>query len=232
MGEGVAADATFTSLLGQRLTVPGSAIETMNFGVGGYGLGTSQALLRARGLQFTPDIVVQELGVAMLGETPETTHQLRTSFERTRKSPPTASFFETNSFAVFAIYPSVSLRARIAGLMSPPADTRPTAGDYVEEVLGRFGQLAGERKFLGVVFVPRPILAFDDRTLHERERETIRRDAVANKLVYIDSYDRFSPLDQVEALSLFPSELHPNAEAHRRHADALVEALTPLLAQR
>ena len=68
------------------------------------------------------------------------------------------------------------------------------------------------------VFVPHPIHGFGDRTLDQQQRDYILRLATADGLIYVDSYDRFSASDQVESLSIFPSELHPNAEAHRRHA--------------
>lgn len=232
MGEGVPARSTFTARLGERLTAQGLAVETLNFAVGGYTLGTSQALLRARGVQFRPDVVVQELTLGMFDETAESIVQLRASFERTRRAPPPASVFETNSFAVFAIYPPLSLRARLAGLVAPRGQAREVLGPYVEETLAAFGRLAAAQGFQGVVFLPRPIQALADRTAQQRERDTLRRFAAADGLLYVDSYDRFSASDQVEALSIYPGELHPNAEAHARYAASLADALTPVLAAR
>jgi hypothetical protein len=231
MGEGVPVDSTFTALLGEQLRARRLEVETLDFGVGGYTLGTAQALLRARGLQFHPDVVVQELTVPALGETSQSINDLRASFERTMRDRPPASLFEINSFALFAIYPPLSLRARLTAFASPRAAGRARPDGFVEATLARFGRLAVERHFLGVVFVPHPIHGFGDRTLDHQQRGYILRLATADGLIYVDSYDRFSASDQVESLSIFPSELHPNAEAHRRHAAALADALDPRLRQ-
>jgi hypothetical protein len=176
-------------------------------------------------------VVVQELTVPALGETSQSINDLRASFERTMRDRPPASLFEINSFALFAIYPPLSLRARLTAFASPRAAGRARPDGFVEATLARFGRLAVERHFLGVVFVPHPIHGFADRTLDQQQRDYILRLANADGLIYVDSYDRFSASDQVESLSIFPSELHPNAEAHRRHAAALADALEPRLRQ-
>ena len=228
MGEGVREDRTYTSVLGQHLRDAGLPVETLNFGVGGYTLGAAQALLRARGLAFAPDVVVQELSAATINETAVTNADLQSGFDETMRTPPAASFFEANSFVVFGIYPPRSLRARLASLTSPARRPSPGPDGFVERQLEQFGQLASARQFTGVVFVPHPINGFGDPQLNARERAWIR--GVANRvgLQYVDSYDQFTAADTVEALSIFPAELHPNAEANQRHARALIEALTPV----
>lgn len=233
MGEGVAAEQTFTADLGRLLSGAGYPAETVNFGIGGYTLGTAQGLLTARGLQFHPDVVVQELTVATLRENKHSMDELWEAFQQARSAPPRASFFEENSFATFAIYPPLLLRVKLDGLRTRRPATPPRAvtlpDQYVADTVASFGKRATANGFLGVLFVPRPIDALGNRQLHEREREIIRRLAVANKLVYVDSYDRFSAADEVEALSIFPAELHPNGVAHRRYAAALFDALAPIV---
>lgn len=230
MGEGVPAEKTFTSVLGDLLTRQGYAADTLNFGIGGYTLGTAQGLLQSRGLQFRPDVVVQELTVAaFLGETKHSVDELWDAFQRARDAPPRASFFEKNSFAIFAIYPPVSLRARLSALRSPRQTVQPADDGFVRNTIISFGRQAVAHGFVGVIFVPRPINSFGNRALHLKEREMIRRIAATSELLYADSYDRFSPADEVEALSVFPAELHPNAAAHARYAAALFDAVAPIV---
>lgn len=228
MGEGVLFNLTYTSRLGQQLQSDGLPVEMLNFGVGGYTLGAAQALLRARGLAYTPDIVIQELSVATLGETALAQTHLQAAFVETMQHPPMASFFETNSFAVFAIYPPKSFRAKLSSLRSRAGATGAGVPDgFVPRTVEAFGRLAAERQFLGVVFVPHPISGFGPAPLHAAERASIRTMVEHAGLLYVDSYDQFTAADTVEALSIFPAELHPNAEANRRHADALIAALGP-----
>jgi len=230
MGEAIAQDRTFAAVLEQLLTARGYSVEVLNFGVGAYSLGTAQALLEARGLQFHPDIVVQEMEVRTLGETDESDQALRRSLEQTRATPPRSSFFEINSFALTAIYPPVSLRKRLDDLFAPRVEAaRPSDGRYVERVFEKFARLGRDHQFRGVVFVPRPIQSFNVEDLQRAPRDRIRALAEGKGLVYVDSYDRFSSADVAEDLIVYPGDLHPNARAHARHAAAVAARLEPLL---
>lgn len=229
MGEGVAAEQTFTRVLARRLDRQGIAVDALNFGVGGYALGTSQALLEARGLDVRPAIVIQELAVSVLNESERTIEALRTAFLATQANPPRVSFFETHSFALQAIYPPISLRKRLDGLAGPRQAAASPRWDYLERSLDRFAQLAASRHFRGVIFVPRPLHSFGTPRLHRAERHRIRQLVEARGLVFVDSYGRFTAADRAEDFVIFPGELHPNARGHARHAEALAAALVPLL---
>jgi len=232
MAEGVSAERGFVARLGDRLRQQGFDIETMNFGVGGYNLGAAQALLRARGLRYRPDVVVQELAVAAAGETASSTGDLARAFAATRAAPERISVFERNSFALFAIYPPISLRARLANVIGAPVSAQGGPDGFVGRTLAEFGALARRETFTGVIFVPRPIHSLEIVDLDAPARGRIRDDAASAGLMYVDSYAEFRPSDDVEALSIYPAELHPNAMAHDRHARALARALEPLLASR
>ena len=109
-GEGVPIEQTFSRQMARMLEIEGIPVEPLNFGVEGFVLGASQALLEVRGLAFYPDVVVQELSVAALRQSESRVEGLRRSFERTRAEPPRVSLFERHSFALYAIYPAISLR--------------------------------------------------------------------------------------------------------------------------
>lgn len=48
----------------------------------------------------------------------------------------------------------------------------------------------------------------------------------------MDSYGAFTPLDIADRVIIFPGDLHPAVKAHRRHAEALAEALSDTIATR
>lgn len=237
-GEGVAVDDTFARQLARLLERDGIPTESLNLGVEGYVLAASQALFESRGLRFRPDVVVQEFSIATLHQTDQLVKDLRRDFERTRAAQPHASFFETNSFALHAVYPSISLRQRLTRLhMLLPRPTEKVSASlarradlsYLENTLSRFGQLGASHGFTAVAFVPRPMLALRETDLHLKERRELEAMARQRGVLYVDSYDRFGPADVVERLLIYPGDLHPNGEAHRRHAEALAAALKPLL---
>ena len=237
-GEGVDVEHTLARQLARLLERDGIPTESLNLGVEGYVLGASQALFEWRGLRFRPDVVVQELSIATLHQTGQVVQDLRRAFERTRTATPHASFFETNSFALHAVYPSVSLRQRLTRLhmlLPRPAEkvsaslARRADLSYLENTLARFGELGATHGFTAVAFVPRPMLALRETDLHLKERRDLEAMARQRGVLYVDSYDRFSPADVAERLLIYPGDLHPNGEAHRRHAEALAAVLKPLL---
>ena len=69
-GYGVALDATFASLLEQRLAGPhdGRTFEVLNLGVSGYNPYTESALLRGVGLAYAPDLVLVQFCINDLND--------------------------------------------------------------------------------------------------------------------------------------------------------------------
>lgn len=238
MGAGVREDETFAHVAGDRLTQQlGRPIQGVTFGVGGYSTAQSFTLAERKLIEAPHSLrtLVVELAPGGIGDTGELAGQ-----NVGRRTAPPISSLERYSFVLSGIYPPVNLRAKVDGIWghfvrkaadttmvdSPSADTR----SFVERRVDDLVPLAHRNNVVLVVMVIRPMTHFDAPTAEQAGRDKLRVYCNERGVVYVDTYEAFSTLERPDDFIVFPGDLHPNARAHRRFADKLVDVLSSRLA--
>ena len=226
MGSGVRAEDVYSRVLERKLNAVGETphYETLNFGVGGYGLADYLATLEHVALEFDPDLVI--VGLCSNDAVAPTAEKASSEFVVKPVAHPFFRLtFVDDAFARRELTRRLAVAGREAGQATgrePPPRRKPmkTAIELSDHVLAYFRKIARvcrERKIaLAIVYLA-------DSSGYPRDRKhgvVFRTIARRFNTPYLDMFPLFSDVTPGE-LSIFEGDIHPNADAHARFAEAL-----------
>jgi hypothetical protein len=238
MGNGVADDATFESLLEQRLNRDLRSpryrrVEVLNFGVDGYSLPQQVALLEDRVFQFHPDVVIathyQSNRAMTEGFLTKVVFQgLQVPDDRLKALLARAGLLDTGRGGLpvpFAGGRALAHRLGIETRMpSVEAESRIRwiSDDVLEWAFRRFAESTRSQGVLPVVLALNTVI--DNVAAEIPNRKLI--DELG--LPVFDLFDVF-PEAERPSLRVAPWDDHPNAAGHRLIADRVYTSIVALL---
>ena len=230
MGAGVAESDTYTAKLGSLLQEKRSGpIEAINAGVGAYSMLQSFYLASITAPKFRPDVVIVEISPGGLYETGEPS-----GVQIGKSVPLPISTIERYSFAASALFPPANLRLKLQRFLpappkapaasSPVASSAPTTL-FIESQIRALTKQGQREGFSVIVFVVRPMSGFSLKDPELSARQQLAKAAKECGAYLVDSYSLFGRGELPDDFLVFPGDLHPNARAHARFAEALLPVL-------
>lgn len=207
-GWGVDQDAVYTSLLERALAERLPGTEVLNLAVPGYNTLQEAALLREKGLAFSPDVLMVNYTL----------------------NDWAAPFFLADAEAGGALVETTDFEA-LGERLRARLSKRHGEMQGLNKVARALDAIAATARERGL-----PVLFFAyPQELGEAGRKRLAEMARERGFVYLDLFAAFADhlrsrgLPGPEALYVKPGDAHPNPEAHRLIADALRPALVALL---
>lgn len=226
-GMGVDDDDIYASVLEKNLTSKGTRAQVINLGVLG-----ATSLKRLRLVEellpvYKPEVVIIELHP---GDLQLAFGEGNADIGQTSQKP---SWVERNSFAAWGLYPPPNLRERLARFIPAFAPPKaPPAQGPTKKVGDAFFALAERGKAEGF-----SVVAFRVCGMHDfgaPPPETAVWAETSQKLealggAAVDTHGLFHAGEMPDDFIIFPGDLHPNREAHRRFAGALTPTVARLI---
>ena len=231
LGGGVDLADSYPKVLERLLTKKrGAPVEVMNCGVLAYPTAMRFGLAAELGRSYHPDIQIIELASFEIDTADP--QALVAAIGIDQPSLPT-SLVHRFSFAITALYPPADARQRIASLLParffpakrPSQPVPPAPTDFLQQQLTSLGAAARQEGYRVVLLFNRPMRNFSDVHLEEAGRAKIRSAAEKAGITVVDTFPLFLPREFSDDFIVFPGDLHPNARAHARYADALTRAI-------
>jgi hypothetical protein len=233
LGAGVDEQDTYAAVLGRLLrSTLNEKVEIQNASLPAYPTGSRFNLAQKLTHRYRPDAVVMEIRGGSFYDAGVGADLSNIGLAGATPLP--VSRVERYSFAATALYPPMSLRQRMAGLLqrNPRIAAAPQSTGLLEsriKELAALGQTEGFR--LHLLFL-RPMHSFDSPALDQQPREQLRAFAEELGIGVIDTYPLFDPGEFPDAYQVFPGDNHPNAPAHARFATAAAKVIGPDLVAR
>lgn len=239
MGGGVPEWDTYPAQLDRLL---GDGVEVFNFALPAYPMALRFRLVEYAIAEFQPDVIVLEVSDGAIYDDGDYRDILRVFGPNPVPEPP-ISRVERYSFAATALYPPTNFRATLESLSgrlldrwpgtlsaqaAPETTALPSTAYFAREV----ARLSGHKKTELVLFLVRPMNQFENGKLHFDTRQTVRAVGAQNDSLVVDSYPLFRPGEFADDFIVFPGDNHPNGRALARFAEALAQAIAPLLPRR
>jgi lysophospholipase L1-like esterase len=224
----------FPPILEQLLEQGGLHAEVINLGVSGYNTQQEVEMLRKRGLQYHPDLVL--VAYTMSSREHLDGDILKTLLEAEQRQAGVSSARVSSWLVRSALYRF--LRFRVLAAKGHPA--APGAGgapqhyldlvsaDTVAPYFGVLRQLAREHGFQVMIAVfPRFVRSFGYYTFG-RQHEFVRRLAQENGFALVDLLVPFSDCRKASAEPISSDNFHPSPYGHRCAAAAIARAVLAL----
>lgn len=239
MGAGVSETEAFAPLAGARLSAEtGIPVDVLNCGTPSYALPLVLRHAEYMARLVRPDAVLVEVHPSALNA-PQDVEAIAALLRRGPSAEAVTSDIERLSFAATALYPPADLRKRVEGFLpwrkaspAPASATRPQHLDDLDAQMRALAHLGREQGFGVYAFFLRIMSDFAKPDANAASRERFRRVCEEAGVEIIDVYPAFRPHEFSDEFIVFPGDLHPNARAHARFADAVASALRPKLAAR
>ncbi|GJM10597.1 MAG: hypothetical protein DHS20C11_28730 [Lysobacteraceae bacterium] len=215
MPAGVAIEDAFHSLLEERFTKRSqqTTYQFINFGVGGYNLRQYLATLKSRASAYDPDLII-------IGFCPANDHEvpLESIFSQPYQVKPKVSPF----YKSFVLSKIRSLtKARQDKESRPIFDAEQQS--YINATLSEMSAY-GVRRNVPVV------ITYLSHQFDQTYANALEKLALDNGLLFANVSAPFAGVD-VRDYKIYPTDSHPNKEAHRLFANELFTYLSPLLQQ-
>jgi hypothetical protein len=228
-GAGVDESQSYAAIAATTLRQQGQAVEIVNCGLPAAVPALSFARARNMAHDHGATDVVIELAPSNIidGGSIESTRQ---AFGRYARRELPISQLEKYSFALAGIYPAAYLRQRIGDAfergqrmvaMPTPATTTTFVQSEIQKLVDA-GKREGYRVF--VFLVKGPSSAEPDPVI-EQARNQLQVFARTMDLIVADTWFLFAQGEFADNFIVFPGDLHPNAEAHKRFGASLAAAL-------
>lgn len=213
MPAGVAIEDAFHSILEERFNndLRNTSYEFINFGVGGYNLRQYLATLKSRASEYDPDLII-------IGFCPANDHEVppewifHQPYEVKPKAKPLFKSF---------VWTKIKNLAKNEAHKSRPQIYDDKQQRYIDAAFSEM-KAYGDQQGVPV------IITYLSHQFDESYAKSLQRLAQSNGLLFADVSAPFEGVD-VRDYKIYPSDSHPNKEAHRLFADQLYDYLHPLL---